>query len=94
MGAIAAANCCSNGALSSRTIWRPSSFVISSTCGMNVNEYHTLTKGAWHDLLQLILKGSTWGTALSTPRDIPTSMRHTRPLHSQFAPPSCMIYAT
>jgi hypothetical protein len=33
------------------------------------------------------------GTAFSTPEDIPTSMRHTRPLHSQLAPPSCRASA-
>lgn len=31
----------------------------------------------------------TCGMALRTPEDMPTSIRHTRPLHSQLAPPSC-----
>ena len=43
--------------------------------------------------LTLLGGARAWGTAFSTPEDMPTSMRQTRPLHSQLAPPSCRTSA-
>ncbi len=49
---------------------------------------------ACHNPTLTLLGGArAWGTAFSTPEDMPTSMRQTRPLHSQLAPPSCRARA-